>query len=481
MKITRTQLNSPEKKSNNFDISWVPKILIAIISVGVWILFFSLLANNIKPFFNNVSKSSLQLVSKVAWDEPEKDQYGQINFLILWYWGWAHQWWYLTDSMMVASLNPKDWNVSFLAIPRDLYVDIWTQRTKLNWVFPLAYSKYKWNSNNEFDEVAFDSAAKDLQAKIKEITGISTQYYTFVSFDGFRKFIDSIGGIEITLEKAFVDHMYPMRDDDSGGYITFSLPAWTQTLNGEAALKYARSRHSTSDFSRSARQQQIIKAVLEKVKQQWLSNPTKIKELYTSFQDMVHTNLGLKQIIWMAKYAESVNWFLNFWYSSDCSTSMRRIMQAGCFLYSPPVETYGSAVLIPNQNWTQKWIENYENMKKFAFYVLENNKYLQENIPITIVDAVNYKTYWWKKNPGVQLAYELKNYGFNVVDLKAWKQKTEFTSIYENNISSPETQKMLKYFFDFSKQEKTETNSEEINGYWDGIVIQIWNDFELKN
>ena len=479
MKITRTKLNSqlPEKK--NFDISLVPKILILLISLGIGIIFFSILAKNIKPFFSNIAKWSINVISKVAWDEPQKDEYGQVNFLILWYWGWAHQWGFLTDSMMVASFNPKDWKVWFLSIPRDLYVDIWTQRTKINWVFPLSYLKYK-SKNSNFDEIAFDKAAKDIQAKVKQISWISTQYYAFVSFDWFRKFIDSIWGIDITLDKAFVDNQYPERDDDSGWYITFSLPAWTNHLNWEAALKFARSRHSTSDFSRSARQQQIIKAVLEKVKSEWFSNPTKIKELYLGFQDMVHTNLWLKQIVWMAKYADWINGFFNFWYSSDCNSTMRRIMQPGCFLYSPPIETYGSAVLLPSESIYKKWIENYDNMKKFAFFVLENNAYIQENTPITILDSINYKTYTWKKNPWANLAFELKNYLFNVVDLKAWVQKTDFTTIYKNNISSPETEKMLKYFFDFSEQKSNE-NLEEINNYPDSIVIQIWNDFELKN
>jgi polyisoprenyl-teichoic acid--peptidoglycan teichoic acid transferase len=91
--------------------------------------------------------------------------------------------------------------------------------------------------------------------KVTEITGIYLQYYAFVSFDGFVDFVDSLGGVTIDVPEALEDPYYP---DINNGFQTFRIGAGIQDLDGDMALKYARSRKTTSDFSRTLRQQQII-------------------------------------------------------------------------------------------------------------------------------------------------------------------------------------------------------------------------------
>ena len=75
-----------------------------------------------KWLFDNVKHAILSTVSKTVWTPMQRDQYNSVNVLLLWY-GWAtHQWWFLTDSIMVASRNPDENNVTLFSIPRDLYV-----------------------------------------------------------------------------------------------------------------------------------------------------------------------------------------------------------------------------------------------------------------------------------------------------------------------------------------------------------------------
>jgi anionic cell wall polymer biosynthesis LytR-Cps2A-Psr (LCP) family protein len=69
-------------------------------------------------------------------------------------------------------------------------------------------------------------------------------------------------------------------------------------LDGDTALKYARSRHTTSDFSRSQRQQQIIKAIMDKMLQKEnLTNIDTLRELYDTYTRMVTTNISSKEMI----------------------------------------------------------------------------------------------------------------------------------------------------------------------------------------
>ena len=97
---------------------------------------------------------------------------------------------------------------------------------------------------------------KLLAEKVSEITGQSIDEYMVIDFSGFKSIVDALGGIEIDVPKDLVDREYP---DNNWGYEVFSVRRGLQTFNGERALKYARSRHSTSDFDRSERQQLIIK------------------------------------------------------------------------------------------------------------------------------------------------------------------------------------------------------------------------------
>ncbi len=90
-------------------------------------------------------------------------------------------------------------------------------------------------------------------------------------------------------------------------YTTFSIKKGLQTLDGQTALKYARSRHSTSDFDRSRRQQLVIKAVKEKLfSMNILTSPTKIKSLYYAIISHIKTDLTLAQLVSLGLFAKDI-------------------------------------------------------------------------------------------------------------------------------------------------------------------------------
>ncbi len=79
-----------------------------------------------------------------------------------------------------------------------------------------------------------------------------------IGLQGVRDVVDAVGGIDITVPQAIHDDTYPT---DDYGYQVVDIPAGRQHMDGDTALKYARTRHQDSDFARAGRQQQVIVAV----------------------------------------------------------------------------------------------------------------------------------------------------------------------------------------------------------------------------
>ena len=104
-----------------------------------------------------------------------------------------------------------------------------------------------------------------MSEQLTKITGLTIPYYVLLDFQGFEDIINTLGGVDINVAKPLTDTTYP---DRQRGIMTFKVNSGMNHFSGETALMYARSRHSTSDFDRSLRQQQIVQAVIAKVKSQ---------------------------------------------------------------------------------------------------------------------------------------------------------------------------------------------------------------------
>lgn len=222
----------------------------------------------------------------------------RINFLLLGIGGAGHDGPDLTDTNILASLRPSDGRVAMLSIPRDLSVDI------------PGYGWRKINHANAFGEWEKEGYGPILASQVvSNISGQPIHYYVRVDFNGFVEFIDEIGGIDVNVERSFTDYQYPAGPDE---YQVVSFEAGVQHMNGDAALKYVRSRHGTngeaSDFARSRRQQNVIVAVKEKVlTPSLILNPKKIVKLYETVQESVETNITTKEMILLANLARKLD------------------------------------------------------------------------------------------------------------------------------------------------------------------------------
>lgn len=229
-----------------------------------------------------VSKSILLNlpVEKSIFDEPNTQE-KRINFLLLSMRGPDDpNGGLLTDSIIIVSIRPYDNKIALISVPRDLYVSMpGTDKTrKLNEAYEIGEKKSAGGGLNYAKNV------------IGDITGQKIHFAATINFKGFSDIIDSLGGVDLDLDKPFVEAV-PFEE----GYI--SLPAGKQTIDGKKALLYTRARMSSSDFDRSRRQQEIIKALYEKmISSGIIFNPYRLDKLLKIIENNFKTNMKVGEI-----------------------------------------------------------------------------------------------------------------------------------------------------------------------------------------
>lgn len=205
-----------------------------------------------------------------------------------------------TDSMIVVSINRTTGTVAMLSIPRDMYVFIpsWTMQ-RINAAYPYGEA-VGWT----------DGGFGLLRQALFYNFGINVHYYAMVNLSGFKTLIDAVGGVDLAVDCAIQDlplmesevpeGAYPVGED--GEYV---LPVGYYHMSGAEALWYARSRNSSSDFDRGARQQQLIEAVWRTVRNNGLL--AQAPALITEGLASVHTNMTLEDILSLVPLAAEID------------------------------------------------------------------------------------------------------------------------------------------------------------------------------
>lgn len=233
------------------------------------------------------STSFLDTVKSIAVQQPislRGAETGRINILLLGVAGDDKPGKFLTDTIMVASLDLKTNRVALLSIPRDLYVTIPNTQlqTKINSVY-----QYGLNKLQDDQGIASDTIKKTLT----KITGLDINYYVILNFNGFEKIITDIGGINIINQRDIYDPSYP---GPNYSYETFELSQGFHQLDGPTALKYARERHNDpeGDFGRAKRQQQIMQAAKNKIfSAGTLFNIVALNNLFETLGENIRTDI----------------------------------------------------------------------------------------------------------------------------------------------------------------------------------------------
>lgn len=209
----------------------------------------------------------------------------------------------LTDTIMIASLFHQDKKIVTVNIPRDTLVEYSGQRFKINELYGNAES------------VKPGSGAPELSAFLSKEFGIEIQYWALTNFKGSVKLVDIVGGVDVDVDNGFTDCEYPSE------FYTYlpcqSFVKGPESMNGQRALVYARSRHGDngegSDFARSRRQSIVVQALLQKVKNQNVfKNLSKFTEVLSLLGNNVKTNLSPAELKSLVDFGRSVDLKTNF-------------------------------------------------------------------------------------------------------------------------------------------------------------------------
>lgn len=414
---------------------------------GVVIIFVFLGYSTLK-FISNIDISSIfSFVTGVVGKDLAIDKTGHTNFLILGTGGAGHEGPDLTDSVILASIDHETKSVSLLSVPRDLFIE--TQEVggnRINRLYELSKAKFG-------EEKALNFVKKTLSATLN----VDIQYGIRVDFKGFEMFIDQLGGIDIYVEKAIEDPFYPK--EGTLDYEPFFLAAGNRHLDGKTALKYVRSRKTTSDFDRSKRQQQVMVAIRKKaLEKDIIKSPKKLKALYNSVSGHIGTNMDLREMITLAGMAPLFSEERIFAYSLNDDPT-----QTGGFLYTPVRELYGGAfVLLPA---TDKFTE----VQRFTNSILNYGASLHELPSIQVLNGT-------KQNG---LAYVTKGilnrYGFNITDFgNARTQDIKETTIYYKLIKQSEILDVLKKIIEAKVTEDIPDEYKEKDAQ---IIIELGENF----
>lgn len=281
----------------NIKPNW-QKIIIGVLMIGVFVLGFLItyLSLTMSKIFvrtptstpNSFAQASPKPINKA---NPEKGVY---NILLLGYGGAGHDGSMLTDSIVVVHINTNSKKVSFISIPRDLWIP----------------GDRKVNAEGSIN------GFQNIGNVVTSITELPINYFVSVDFGGFIKIIDDLGGITAQVPVTFDDPFYPITGQENNlcGFTEDQVNALkakysgynleTQftcryehlhfdkgptELDGTTVLKFVRSRHGDSDFARSLRQFAVLQGIAGKLISFQMAN--KLNDIINTISQIVRTDL----------------------------------------------------------------------------------------------------------------------------------------------------------------------------------------------
>ena len=295
---------------------------------------------------------------------------GRINFLLLGIPGGNYPGPKLTDTIIVVSIDTKSNTLAFLSVPRDLWVKPagYNYYTKINSIYTLG------EQNKKRGFLSFSSGSDGLslmKETVSEILGIPIHYGAVIDFEGFKKIIDTLGGIDIYVEKSIYDPYFP---NGYGGYTVFSIQKGYQHLDGETALRYARSRKTTSDFDRAKRQQQVMLAVKKKIEGLGFWDFGKIYQIITIVGNHFKTDVSPNEIKALISIVKKI----------DFSKTIQVVLDSSSTGPLRATHINGAYVLIP-----KKGMGNYEDLQRIAKNIFIDPFLKKESAKIAVRNGTN--------------------------------------------------------------------------------------------
>jgi LCP family protein required for cell wall assembly len=231
-------------------------------------------------------------VTVPPWDGKE-----QLNILLIGTDQRPREGTYNTDTLIVVSIDPLTRQVAMFSLPRDT-VDVPVPPGPAQQAFGSVYPK-KINAwftavRNRADLFAGTDRTRGyngLKAIIGNLYGLEIKYFVEVNFEGFIKVVDAVGGVTINVQIPVVDDRFP---GEGGRLERIYIPSGIQHMDGAQALRYARSRHTSTDFDRAQRQQRVLISLRDQADPQELI--PHLPELVNALKQAVRTDIPIDQL-----------------------------------------------------------------------------------------------------------------------------------------------------------------------------------------
>lgn len=195
----------------------------------------------------------------------------------------------LTDTLLVASYYPQQNSVTMISLPRD------TGRLPLytGGVYPQRVNTFLGYAGRH-PEVFPEGAISALMRQVGYLLGTTIHYYAATNLEGMPPAVDAVGGVDIVVDKAI--------DSVKSNY---HLAPGTYHFNGVEAMTYARIRYGSSDFARARRQQQVIRALAQRVDEPAVA--VRLPQVINALSELVRTNAPRDQIPALVRILERAN------------------------------------------------------------------------------------------------------------------------------------------------------------------------------
>jgi polyisoprenyl-teichoic acid--peptidoglycan teichoic acid transferase len=329
-------------------------------------------------------------------DQLSKEGSSRINILLLGIGGPGHDGADLTDTILLASVDPITNKVVLLSIPRDLYVTIpGVGSRKINeaYYWGKTASKSKTLVGQEEDGLA--KLDKTLQPVLD---GVPINYHVILDFSAFKQMVDALGGVTVNVPETLYDPTIAW-ENHNNPIIAKKGP---QTFNGQQALLYAKSRETSSDFARGERQRLLITAIKSKVfSAGTFSNPIKISSLIDSFGQNVYTDFDTTSIKCLYRQVSTI--------PSEAIQSLDMVTPPHDLLTTGAAVVAGSTVSIVKP---LAGIGNYSDIHTFLHNSLKDGLISKENAAVAIYNASS------RAGLATSESTLLKSYGYNVTTVE---------------------------------------------------------------
>jgi polyisoprenyl-teichoic acid--peptidoglycan teichoic acid transferase len=318
---------------------------------------------------------------------------------------------YRTDTMVVVVLWPREAQVSMISIPRDL------------WIYIPSVGMQRINTAYQSGELYGYAGGGPglLRDTIAYNLGIRIDHTAMVEFDGFRRIVDTLGGVDVPVACPYtdwrlIDPSYDPFNEDN--WALYTVQPGVAHMDGDLALWYARSRMKSNDFDRGRRQQEVLRSIFSQALR--TDTLSRIPQLYTDLSQTIVTDLGLGDLLKLALYAPSLT-----------NANIRSY-----YIRPPYVSSWmtpaGASVLLPDQAALEQLMRQATTLSSAAVVRRDTKVEVQNGTAYVGLDGLaanrlNYAGYATHISPA-----DRQDYGASfVVDLTSGQDANALASLLE--------------------------------------------------